>query len=127
MHQIANATELAGKDIIFIDDSNNAYDRSLTISAVLRRISALTLVAIHDFEVPQYQEAVAENNLALRNQFLFDALIPNTCVLWGECTVRKSSFAKLNKTIARLARDLLPDDVAGWIEALDNSRQFGRR
>ena len=53
-------------DLVFIDDSTCAVDRSATIRAVLATAERKPLIVIHDFEVPDYQPRCAEHHREVR-------------------------------------------------------------
>jgi len=84
LHQVASVPEWAATadlsvyDLVFIDDSRTIELREQTIRHVLGRVSPETVVVIHDFEMPPYQDAVP----AGFERIAFSSFHPMTGVVW---------------------------------------------
>lgn len=84
LHQVASVpkwaatADLSVYDLIFIDDSKSIELREQTIRHVLARVAPETVVVIHDFEMPPYQNAVPADF----ERMAFSSFHPKTGVVW---------------------------------------------
>ena len=100
-------------DLVFCDDSTNAADRSRTIGRVASLCSPASVVVIHDFEVPAYQEAAA-----FPHRTVFKAFYPNTGVCWSAAAVDAATLRRHDRTIARSKSRTPLTDRRAWATAL---------
>lgn len=105
---------LADAQLILVDDSTCAADRSATIRAVAERLQQPAILVIHDFEVPDYQQASS----CLPGRFAFDALLPNTGVLCTEPLIDDQWFRRMNSTIRKYSNCICPTDTVQWRQKL---------
>lgn len=96
-------------DLILIDDSKTSAERAATISAVANKRPQRPWIAIHDFEVGEYQQAAA----AFQRRYKFRAYTPKTGLISNNA-VDTRWLKRLLKTNARI---LPPDDVQAWLSA----------
>ncbi|HEX8098458.1 MAG TPA: class I SAM-dependent methyltransferase [Pyrinomonadaceae bacterium] len=115
MSAAATRADLDGYDLIFVDDSVKADERAATIGEVARKCRGGSVVVIHDFEVADYRRAAR----AFAGQFTFVALNPHTGVAWNHARLDARRLKNLNSLIRRHRRGLRPDDLAGWVNALE--------
>ena len=101
--------DLESFDLIFIDDSKTSSERVATICAVAQKQPQRPLIAIHDFEVGEYQQAAT----AFRQRYKFRAYTPKTGLI-SNTTI---DARRLRKLLNANARKLQPDDVDAWIGA----------
>jgi predicted O-methyltransferase YrrM len=113
MHVAAATAALDGADCIFIDDSTTADQRARTIHVVRRRALPTVVVVVHDAEVPQY----AAETKAFPKRYIFDALTPQTGVLWSARDMPVDALRRVNGIIKERQRDIAPMDVEGWVKA----------
>jgi len=99
--------DLESFDLIFIDDSKTSEERVATICAVAQKQPQRPLIAIHDFEVGEYQQAAT----AFRQRYKFRAYTPKT----GLISNNKIDTRRLRRLLNTNARKLQPDDVEAWI------------
>lgn len=84
LHHVASVPEWAATadlsryDLLFIDDSKTSELREQTIRHVLARVAPETVVVIHDFEIPPYQNAVPADF----ERIAFSSFRPMTGVVW---------------------------------------------
>ena len=101
--------DLESFDLILIDDSKTSTQRAATIRAVAQKQPQHPWIAIHDFEVAEYQQAAT----SFGRRHRFKAYNPETGLV--------SNSAVNTRTLARLLKDnaktLQPDDVNAWIRA----------
>ena len=99
--------DLESFDLILIDDSKTSAQRAATIRAVAYEQPQRPWIAIHDFEVNEYQQAGS----GFRQRRRFKAYNPETGLV--------SNSAINTRALARLLKDnaktLQPDDVNAWI------------
>lgn len=106
--------ELDNYDLAFIDDSNTVEERSATILNIAATSLSSTIVVIHDFEVPLYQQAAK----SFAHSFTFNSLNPNTGVVWNEAAIGKKKLKQLRSAIKQHSKYLEPDDIQGWLKVL---------
>lgn len=112
--------DLAGYDLIFIDDSLTADERARSIQGVAVRVTAATVVAVHDFEVPEYQQAAQD----FPHRFAFDAFNPHTGLAWSNGQLDSKALQMLNRVLKKHARYIEPDDTQSWHKIIsDNLRR----
>jgi len=99
--------DLESFDLIFIDDSKTSSERVATIGAVAQKQPQRPLIAIHDFEVGEYQQAAT----AFRQRHKFRAYTPKT----GLISNTKIDTRRLKRLLNTNARKLQPDDIEAWI------------
>jgi len=102
-------------DLILIDDSKTAAERAATISAVARKQPQRPWIAIHDYEIGEYQQAAT----GFRRRYKFRVYTPKT----GLVANRTINTSALNRLLKRGAPTLAPDDVAAWSNNLRSLRK----
>lgn len=104
----AAAADLSRYDLIFVDDSRSIAQRTRTIEAVMAKSSPATVVAIHDFEVRSYANAIPPDAAALT--------IPAFKPMTGLVTLNAALRPDLKRicTIVCANRRLRPSDIDGW-------------
>jgi len=102
--------DLEGFDLILIDDSKTSAERVATISAVAKKQPQRPWIAIHDFEVGEYQEAAS----AFRRRYKFRAYTPKT----GLIANSPIHIRVLKRVLNANARLVPPDDVEAWIRLI---------
>jgi len=98
MVHIVAGLDLSGYDLIFIDDSTGLEDRVQTISNITSRVGSHSVIAVHDFEHIEYQNAVQ----GVFNKFIFDFALPYTGILWQEASLDVSKFQEYNVLMCHL-------------------------
>jgi len=93
-----------------IDDSKTSAERVATINAVAKKQPHHPWVAIHDFEVGEYQEAAS----AFRRRYKFRAFTPKT----GLIANHPINIRMLKRALNANARLVPPDDVEAWIRLI---------
>jgi len=102
--------DLEDFDLILIDDSKTSAERVATISAVAKKHPQRPWIAIHDFEVGEYQEAAS----AFRRRYKFRAYTPKT----GLIANSPIHIRVLKRVLNANARLVPPDDVEAWIRLI---------
>ena len=102
--------DLEGFDLILIDDSKTSAERVATISAVAKKQPQRPWIAIHDFEVGEYQEAAS----AFRRRYKFRAYTPKT----GLIANSPIHIRVLKRVLNANDRLVPPDDVEAWIRLI---------
>lgn len=102
-------------DLILIDDSKTAAERAATISAVAQKQPQHPWIAIHDYEVGEYQQAAT----GFRHRYKFRAYTPKT----GLAANNAIDISKLKRLLKQSAATLAPDDVAAWTINLRHLRK----
>jgi hypothetical protein len=115
IHRIVSAMSHHSYSLIFIDDSATVEDRAKTIAAVAGRYDGKSVVVLHDFELPEYQQAAR----AFPRACLLDALLPATGVVCSEDVVKRDVLTRVNTLIRRNRARIKPDDVTGWADLFD--------
>ena len=103
-------------DLVFIDDSSNAYDRSQTILSLSKRLTNKTILVIHDYEVKLYRDM----SKTVANRFSFNLVYPNTGVLWRDSLLDWMNLHKLYRVIYEYAKEIPLDDVDSWSNLYDS-------
>jgi hypothetical protein len=99
-------------DLVLIDDSKTSAERAATISAVAKKRPQRPWIAIHDFEIGEYQQAAT----AFQRRYKFRAYTPKTGLI-SNSAVDTRWLKRLLKTNARM---LPPDDIQSWLLRLDH-------
>lgn len=94
-------------DLILIDDSKTSAERAATICAVAKKQPQRPWIAIHDFEIGEYQQAAS----AFRRRYKFRAYTPKTGLI-SNSAIDTRWLKRLLKANARV---LPPDDVQAWL------------
>jgi hypothetical protein len=101
--------DLESFDLILIDDSKTSAERAATICAVASKEPQRPLIAIHDFEVGEYQQAATRfrgdtsSGLTLRKQVSFQ--------------IQQSTSERVFEAVSkRECSNLKPDDIDAWIK-----------
>jgi hypothetical protein len=99
-------------DLIMVDDSTTAEERTATIRTLASLLPENPWVVIHDYEVDEYRRACA----GLKQQFTFKAYNPQTGL------VANSEFSgdlrTLDRRLKKNRSQLRPDNVDGWLRVL---------
>ena len=109
--------DLSEFDLIFIDDSLNAADRSATIRQVAEMCGDRSLIAIHDFEVPEYRAAAS----SFVNRFVCTGLNPQTGLVWQRANIDVQTLKRLNEVLKKHADELEPNNLEGWSTVFDDA------
>jgi hypothetical protein len=104
--------DLESFDLVLIDDSQNAVERAATIRAVFDAGVKRPWIAVHDYEIFNYQNAAA----GFKHRFTFKAYNPYTGVVFN--TTPQNDLKALDKLIRTNSARLDPDDLAGWLHVL---------
>ena len=99
--------DLESFDLILIDDSKTSAERAATICAVAKKQPQRPLIAIHDFEVGEYQQAATH----FRRRYKFRAYTPKT----GLISNTPVDIRRLKRLVNANARVLEPDNIEAWI------------
>lgn len=99
--------DLESFDLILIDDSKTSAQRAATIRAVAGKQPQHPWIAIHDFEVDEYQQAAS----GFRQRYKFKAYNPETGLV-SNSVINTRQLARLLKENSKA---LQPDDVNAWI------------
>ena len=99
-----------GIDLVFVDDSDTAPERVMTIERIAHHTKPSNVVVIHDFETLAYQRA----SLSFKNRFAITGLLPNTGILWNDAPIIARNLTRLNRIIARHGRHVPSDDLEEW-------------
>jgi hypothetical protein len=110
-------TSLEKFDLIFVDDSTSAEERSQTIRKLSARKPANALIVIHDYEVIDYRAAAAD----FEHRHAFKAFTPQTAVVWNGNVASTELVKSLQSKVKRFGRTIEPDDVDGWLKVLSRS------
>jgi len=100
-------------DLILVDDSKSAAQRSETIRAICARGPRRPWIAIHDYEVSDYRRAAWN----FRQKYSFKTYNPWTGLVWNGLTPSRT-MRSLDRVLKEKSKTLEPDDVKGWIDAL---------
>lgn len=106
-------TDLEAYDLILVDDSENADERTKTIRTLVDRRPRRPIVVLHDFEVPAYANVAK----SFRYGYSFRVFNPETGVVWESAPRNRKTFKQIESVLRQHARKLQPDDVPGWVEA----------
>ena len=105
-------TDLEAFDLILVDDSENADDRTKTIKTLLARRPQRPLVVLHDFEVPVYAKAAKVS----RYRYSFRSFNPETGIVWENQSQKRKAFKQIDAVVRQYARKIQPDDIRGWVD-----------
>ena len=107
-------TSLERFDLVFVDDSTSAEERSQTIKRLSARNPSGVLIVIHDYEVKEYRVASAD----FEHRHTFKAFTPQTGVVWNGNVASSELIQRLKSQIQKFARTIEPDDIEGWLKVL---------
>ena len=93
-------------DLIFIDDSNTSYFRSLTIKYAINIKN--TFLVIHDYENSSYKEEIKH----LNHQFVVSSLTPQTVILYNGN--EKIKIKNLLDNIKYYSKKIEVNDYKNW-------------
>jgi len=99
-------------DLILIDDSKTSAERAATICAVAKKRPQRPWIAIHDFEVGEYQQAAT----AFQQRYKFRAYTPKTGLISNSAV----DIRWLKRSLKTNARILPPDDIQAWLLRLNH-------
>ena len=105
--------DLESFDLILIDDSKTTAERAATICAVAKKQPQRPLIAIHDFEVGDYQQAATR----FRRRYKFRAYTPKTGLISNTAV----DIRRLKRLVNANARNFKPDDIEAWIKTFNLS------
>ena len=114
MRSIIEEIDLEDYDLIFVDDSTSGDERAATIRSLAARKPKRAVVAIHDFEIQAYRDAVSP----FQHQLTFKAFNPQTGIVWNEEKDLSKGLRRASAVFKRYAKTLEPDDVSGWSRVL---------
>lgn len=118
MHEIAVGLDVDSFDLILIDDSFTWGERTDTIQAVMQKRSETSVVAIHDFDVSVYRDAVRGQTV---HQAIFSAVSPHTGIVWDTAPLSKKQLRLIDRALftQRQTVDLTrPTTVKDFIDSL---------
>jgi hypothetical protein len=101
-------------DLIFVDDSTSAEQRSATITALSALHPQNPWLLIHDYEVPDYQRAAA----GFKNKFVFKAYNPETGLVFNLRNEGQTDLRELEQRLKENCSQLEPDDIDSWLHVL---------
>jgi hypothetical protein len=101
--------DLEAFDLILIDDSKTSAQRSSTIRAIANKHPQRPWIAIHDYEVDEYQGAAR----AFKHRYAFKAYNPHTGLVCNRIVPGARELDRLIKE----NKTLEPDDLPGWLNA----------
>jgi hypothetical protein len=108
---VAGAIDLEQFDLIFIDDSSTADERSATIRAVSTKRPRRPVVVVHDFELLVYRAAAQ----LFKHRYRLTGLNPNTGVLSNEAPLCKQQLRALDRLLRSAGEK---PDAAEWSNTL---------
>lgn len=114
MASIFLETSLKTFDLVFVDDSTTAEERTQTIRQLTAQKPTDILVVIHDFEINDYRSAAA----GFEHSYTFKAFTPQTGVVWNGQADRVGVIKNLQSEVKRWAKGTEPDDLKGWLKVL---------
>jgi predicted O-methyltransferase YrrM len=115
MSKAASQADLSEIDLIFIDDSVSGEQRVETIRKLTSKLSNSRVAVIHDFEYKPYRQAV----INVSHQFRFNALNPNTGVVWNQAPINKKHLRKLNELIKQYSSSVSLTDIERWAQIFE--------
>jgi hypothetical protein len=113
MYRSIKNIDISQFEIILIDDSQNAPDRTKTIIEFSKKSLKDKVLIIHDFEIESYRKAAK----SLRHYFTFYSYTPCTGVLWNN-GLKYSQLKKILKLIEQNKENIATTDVEGWLKVL---------
>jgi hypothetical protein len=108
MFEAVSKVDVAQFDLIFVDDSIDAKNRSMTIREVLKQ--SPNILVVHDFENYSYQKSVSN----FGKYYRFMPLLPNTGVFIKN--EDHGILKKLDKIIERNKNQIIESDIRSWRE-----------
>jgi hypothetical protein len=97
-------------DLILIDDSKTSAQRSSTIRAIANKHPQRPWIAIHDYEVAEYQGAAR----VFKHRYAFKAYNPHTGLVCNRIVPGARELDRLIKE----NKTLEPDDLPGWLNRI---------
>ncbi len=116
MSSIVSDIKLSEYDLIFIDDSMDSTLRAETIKNVISNNDSQNIIVIHDYEIKKYRQA----SKGISNRFDFNALFPNTGLVWDKRIIDKLRLKKINNLIYKNAKMIKATDVDLWGQKFEN-------
>jgi hypothetical protein len=107
--QIVTKKDLSWADLVFIDDSVN-LERALTIKAVAATKVRNIPIVVHDVNLRQYRWLTRR----FEHRFIFDALNPQTGVVWNGEWSGAWHLEAVNALIAQNSAENEPDEAEFW-------------
>jgi hypothetical protein len=110
------------EDLVFIDNSKSAKDRARTIAQVRARLSANSLVVVHDCDKWEYRGPLRRFD----SHALIDAFTPQTGLAWKDLPDKE---ARELKTLNRILNSVAPHsftDTEHWVSLLEREVRNGR-
>ena len=102
--------DLEAFDLILIDDSKTSAQRSSTIRAIANKHPQRPWIAIHDYEVDEYQFAAS----VFKHRYAFKAYNPHTGLVCNRIVPGARELDRLIKE----NKTLEPDDLPGWLNRI---------
>jgi hypothetical protein len=115
MSEIVPQIDFQEYDLIFVDDSVTVDERTRTIYEIAKRKTAVKAVVIHDYENKSYREAAKEFSY----RFKFDALNPNTGLVWNGEAISTAQLKAMHVLIRKYSHQIILDDFHQWIRIFD--------
>ena len=116
------AIDVEQYDVIFIDDSVTARERSQTIDAVAMKSPKRAIVVIHDFETRDYRIA----SRPLRHRVRMTGQNPNTGVLWNGSQLTPSQLRQVDHTLRSIGEINSVEDWVGQFRSNASLLQIER-
>jgi len=116
MNSVVSKIKLSEYDLIFIDDSIDSISRSETIKKVINQCDSQNIIVIHDYEIKRYRQA----SKGISHRFDFNAIFPNTGLVWDKKSIDKSILKKLNNLIYNNSRIIKATDIDLWKQKFKN-------
>lgn len=95
MARYAEYSFLEPFELIFVDDSDSLELRSSTIRTVAKKKLKNSIVVIHDYEQPLYQEAAED----FEHILVYTNFVPHTAIAWNGNTLSKQNIRSLKEQI----------------------------
>lgn len=111
MYNYVDSNEIAQSDLVFVDDSYNAHDRSKTIEEVVKSQPKICL--IHDFENQPYRKSVS-NHLPY---YRFKSLLPNTGCTGTHLDIIMCK--EIDVIINSYKNSIQNNDINSWADVFD--------
>ena len=113
-------TDLEAYDLILVDDSKSAEDRTETIKTLVQRRPQRPIMVVHDFEVPAYADVAK----SFRHRYSFRVFNPETGIVWEHEPKNRKGFKQIDAVLKKHSSKLEPEDVTGWIQAFTSAPPF---
>lgn len=116
MHTIIESLDLSNFDLIFVDDSKSAEQRSQTITQLALRKDEITgLVVVHDFEQLAYRRAASPFVYRKRIR----AFNPEVGLLWTRNDLDPRVFKQIDRLVKTNAPHIPPDNIDEWTKVVE--------